>query len=107
MADNIYMSIMNFLKDSPTKYLRFDMQNFRGDVINTQIIRASDLTYVEDKVYAKYKITPELSAMMVPEQYRLFIYLIDEVQGETGDSQDNKIIYNKCLTENGIFIRVK
>lgn len=104
---NSYISISDFLKDSTTKYLRFDMLNFRGEVIDTKIIRASDLIYKDDKVYAKYNVDEHLSAIMVPEQYRLFIYLINEVPDDSGDSETKKIIYNKCLTENGILIRVK
>lgn len=100
---NAYIPIVDFLKGSKTKYLRFDMQNFRGEVIDTQIIKAEDLIYSGNQVEAKYKIDDKLSAIMVPEQYRLFIYLIDEAQDDSGTSQ----IYNKCLTENGILIKVK
>ena len=100
---NGYTSIVDFLKDSKTKYLKFDMQNFRGEVIDTQIVKAEDLIYSKGQVEAKYIINDELSAITVPEQYRLFIYLIDESQDDSGTSQ----IYNKCLTENGILIKVK
>lgn len=107
VVKNSYIPIVDFLKGSKTKYLKFVMQNFRGEEINTQVIRAEDLDYSGDCVTAKYKINDELSAIMVPEQYRLFIYLIDEEPADPESSSEPTIIYNKCLTENGIQIRVK
>lgn len=103
-SSNKYISIVDFLKGSKTKYLRFDMQNFRGEVIDSKIIKADDLIYSNTCVKAKYPVDDKLSAIMVPERYKLFVYLIDQIINEDGTSKE---IYNKCLTENGISIQVK
>lgn len=101
---NLYTPIAEILKGSPTKFLRFVLKDFRGVVIETQELTASSLEYEGDKVKATFVVSEKLSAIMVPNEYNLYIYLIDGVSDDNGELQVN---YQKCLTEQGILIRVR
>lgn len=101
---NLYVPIAEVLKNSPTKFLRFDLKDFRGCVIDQRDIKASDFEYEDDKVTLIYKVSEELSAIMIPNDYNLYIYLMDGVMDE---NQELQVSYQKCLTEQGILIRVR
>lgn len=103
-SSNQYVPISDYFRDSLTKSLKFVLKDFRGNIINTQIVPASQLTLTPNSVKVTYKITEELSSIMVPNQYRLFIYIIDEVQNDP--EEPSEIVFNKCLTDNGILIKV-
>ena len=104
---NTYISIADYFKDSDTRKLVFTLQDFRGDEITEQEVKASKLTFDGDDVKAIFRVNKRLSAMMVPGQYKLFIYIVDENLEQSGESTDETVYFNKCLTEKGIAIRVR
>lgn len=102
--ENFYIPISEILKDAPTKFIRFSMKDFRGVEIAVQDVDSSEFTFDDTRVIATFKVTSELSATMIPNDYKLYIYLIDGVTDDNGELQAN---YQKCLTEQGILIRVR
>ena len=102
---NAYFPISEYFKDSETKKIQFVLRDFRGNEVEVQDVKASELKYEEDVVKAYFRVNDKLSAILHPNTYKLYINIVDEVLDETGETLE--IIYNKCLTENGIEIRIR
>lgn len=103
---NFYVPISEFMKDS-NRIIRFVLHDFRGQEIYRQETPANELIYDGATVIAKFNVTEKLSSLMVPNQYKLFIYIISYSSIKPENSVDYIEDYNKPLTENGIDIRVR
>lgn len=103
-SSNQYVPISDYFRDGENKALKFVLKDFRGNIINVQLVKGTDLILTDTSVKTTYKITEELSSIMVPNQYRLYIYIVEMTQSDT--EEPPQTVFNKCLTDNGILIKV-
>lgn len=101
---NQYVVVADWFRDSLSKYIYFSLRDYRGNEIWNEKVHAANLIYDGDNVIVKFAVTEELSAIMVPNVYKLYIYARDESQDSNGVTQ---IVYNNLLTEQGISIQVR
>lgn len=101
--EDTYVPISDFMRDS-NKQVVFSLRDFRGNEIWKQVSKVKDMIITDTEVKVYFRISEDLSAIMVPNRYKLIIFITEEVQADLGETQE---VYNKCLTENGIDIRVR
>lgn len=101
---NQYVTVADWFANSESKYIYFSLRDYRGNEIWSEKVPASQITPDGDNVVVKFAVTDELSAIMVPNLYKLYIYARDESQDSNGNTQ---VVYNNLLTEQGISIQVR
>lgn len=112
-----YISFKEYLESQPGSVVLFVLCDYRGDEVTRQIVPYEKLEMRKVGEYtAKFTVDELLSAKMHPGNYKLFIYIglpdNDKYNALQVDERAEPLVpedytLNKCLTEQGVNIRVR
>ena len=103
-----YVSIREYLENTPGAVLLFVLRDTRGQELNRQVVDYDHLSMKDTNTFsAPFVVDELLTAKMVPGIYSLFIYL--SLPKSEGSEEPTPADYNldKCLTDAGIKIVVQ
>lgn len=94
-----YFTPADFLEGSSTKYAKMVLQNFRGEVVDTQIAKAiPDFEYSDDgTATCYYEVDEDLSKKLRAGVYSLYVYLMDTLPAS--DGKPERTIFSLMVTK--------
>lgn len=94
----VYLTPADFLERSNSKYAKMVLQNFRGEIVDTQIAKAiSDFEFSGDgTATCYYVVDAELSKKLRAGIYSLYVYLINTIPAT--NNKPEKTIFNLMVT---------
>ena len=108
MAQDFRISLGDYLQDTPGAVLLFVLNDARGQEINRQVVSFDDLTLSGEHTYnAKFIVDELLSAVMVPADYTLYLYVGLPSSSAKEPYAPTDYYFDKCLTEQGVRLRVR
>lgn len=106
IVGNTLVSAESFMKGSTTKYFQMELQNYLGEVVDTQTVYAKDFEFFCNKAACYYVVDQELSQKITPGTYYLFVSVLNTIP-KVNEEIPEKTILNLMLTDpEGIQITV-
>lgn len=107
MAENEIVSIREYLESIENSAIIFILRNYSGQTLDSQVITIEDIKIKSLKtISAAFVVDQVLTTKMIPGNYRLFVYIAIPKEEITSPTKVQDYILDKCLTEQGIKIRV-
>lgn len=104
---NEILSLKDYLGSIENSAMIFILRSFAGDTLDTQIVKSEDIRLKTSRTLsASFIVDQLLTQKMVPGIYRLFSYIAYPKQGILNPQGIQDYVLDKCLTEQGIKIRV-
>jgi hypothetical protein len=93
-----YLTPADFLERSNSKYAKMVLQNFRGEIVDTQVAKAiSDFEFSEDGTATCYYIVDAgLSEKLRAGVYNLYVYLMNTLPAT--NNKPERTIFNLMVT---------
>lgn len=108
MAGEAFISFGEYVRSTPGAVLLFVLRDFRGQELNRQVVHYDEFGMTDSKSYtAKFIVDELLSAKMIPGSYTLYMYVGIPKSGKTEPLSPEDYTFDKCLTEQGVQIRVR
>lgn len=109
MATENYISLGEYLQSTEGAVLLFVLNDARGNEINRQIVTFEQLQLTTTSSYtAKFVVDELLSATMIPGTYTLYLYIgLPSSTATANPLTPADYTFDKCLTEQGIKLRVR
>lgn len=107
MSENEVVSIREYLESIENSAIIFILKNYSGETLDSQVITAGDIKVKSTKtITASFVVDQVLTTKMIPGNYRLFVYIAIPKEEDRVPVRVQDYILDKCLTEQGIKIRV-
>lgn len=107
MPENTVISIREYLGSINNSAIVFVLRDYNGKTLDSQIVRSENIKIKSSRtISAEFKVDQVLTQKMVPGNYRLFTYIGIPKEGVETPTKVKDYILDKCLTEQGIRIRV-
>lgn len=108
MTREAYISFGEYVRSTPGAVLLFVLRDARGKELERQVVTYEQLGMSDSKSYtAKFIVDELLSAKMIPGSYTLYMYVGLPRAGAKTNLTPADYTFDKCLTEQGIQIRVR
>ena len=99
LDDGVFISVADFMNNSPNKLVKMVLKDHYGEEVSIQEVLANskNLEYHEDYILCYFTVDKDLSDLLPPGSYTLFVYLqklLPNLEIETG----KRFIFNKMVT---------
>ena len=106
-TQNTYSTFFEYLQEQPNAVILFQLEDFRGEVIDRQMVTRGQLETTDRKTWsARFRVDELLSAKMTPGSYKLFVKIAVPPEGVENPPLSDYLDI-KTITEQGISIRVR
>lgn len=106
-SSNQAIPLREYLDSIDNSSIVFVLRDFVGNLVNTQMVSSADITIHSSKrLGARFIVDELLTSRMIPGTYKLYAYIAYPKEGANAPYLIADYVLDKCLTEQGIKIKV-